>query len=150
MMQAFFKSKFLFDFQANQVWIETIDKQNLTSDPAIRKLMCHILNVHHVWVSRLNGREAISGDWDDLPYYAWQQLNEENYRQTNEFVEHQPVDKLIHYTTSEGVDSSMRADDILYHILQHNIHHRAQINSLIRKVGATPAVFNFIEWKSSM
>lgn len=150
MMQAFFNSKFQFDHQANKVWIETIEKQNLMTDPEIRKMMCHILNVHHVWAARLNGAEAISGDWDDLPFYAWQQLNDENYRQINTFIEHQQVDKLIHYITSEGVESSKQADEILYHILQHNIHHRAQINLLIRKVGAIPAVFNFIEWNNPM
>lgn len=146
-MQGFYLSKFEFDYQANNLWIDTIEQQDLTDNSEIRRQMCHILNVHHLWVSRLNEKNVISDDWDDLPFYAWKKLNQENCAQTQLFVVNKDLGGETDYTDSDGNSQRKSSSDILYHILQHSTHHRAQINALIRKIGAIPAEMNFIAWK---
>lgn len=148
-MQAFFLSKFEFDVQSNNAWIDAIDQQDLSGNVEIRRQMCHILNVHHLWVSRLNGETAISHDWDDLPFYSWKKLNHENCVQTQLFIVNKDIAGETAYVDSEGCSQRKASSDILYHILQHSTHHRAWINSLMRKFGAIPAEMNFIAWKQS-
>lgn len=146
-MQSFFLSKFEFDFQANNAWIDALENADLTDNFEIRRQMCHILNVHHLWVSRLNGEEVISNDWDDLPFYSWKKLNQENCAKTQLFILNKDIAGETEYVTSEGDNSRKESSDILYHILQHSIHHRAQINTLMRNSGAIPVEMNFITWK---
>lgn len=148
-MQGFFLSKFEFDFQSNNLWIDTIEQQDLTGNTEIRRQLCHILNVHHLWISRLNGETVISNDWDDLPFYAWKKLNRENCAQTQLFIANKDIAGETEYTDSEGNPQRKSSQDILYHILQHSIHHRAYINALMRKFGAVPAEMNFIAWKQA-
>lgn len=143
-MQGFFISKFEFDYQANDLWIDTIEQQDLTGHKEIRKQFCHILNVHHIWGSRLNGLLPVSGDWDDLPFYSWKQLNQENAAQAQLFIVNKDIAGEVEYTDSEGGLQRKFSSDILYHILQHSTHHRAQINLLLRKFGAIPAEMNYI------
>lgn len=143
----FFASKFNFDFQVNEKFMEAIEQQDLTFNKEVRSQMCHILNVHHLWVSRLLGLEVVSEDWDDLPFYAWQQLNQENLNQTFEFLENEVLPKNITYIDSDGVTQEKDAANILYHILQHATHHRAVINTTLRKIGAIPVEMNFIQWE---
>lgn len=148
-MQGFFLSKFEFDFQANNHWIDSIEQQNLTDNFEIRRQLCHILNVHHLWISRLNGENVISNDWDDLPFYAWKKLNRENSAQTQLFIINKDIAGETEYTDSEGNLQRKSSGDILYHILQHSTHHRAVINSLIKKFGVIPVEMNFIAWKQA-
>jgi uncharacterized damage-inducible protein DinB len=148
-MQSFFISKFEFDFQANNNWIESIEQQDLTDNLEIRKQICHILNVHHLWISRLNGQVSLSNDWDDLPFYSWKQLNQENSAQTQLFVINKDIAGETEYVDSDGNSQRKISSDILYHILQHSVHHRAVVNSLMKKTGAIPVEFNFIAWKQA-
>lgn len=143
-MQGFFLSLFEFDFQANNHWIASLEQQNLTDNSGIRRQLCHILNVHHLWTSRLNGKAVISNDWDDLPFYAWKKLNRENSAQTQLFIMNKDIAGETEYIDSEGIFQRKSSSDILYHILQHSTHHRAVINTLIRKNGAVPPEMNFI------
>lgn len=146
-MQGFLLSKFEFDYQANELWIDSIEQQDLVDNSEIRRQLCHILNVHHLWVSRLNGQAVISKDWDDLPFYSWKKLNRENSDQTQLFIVNKDIAGETEYVDSECDFQRKSSSDILYHILQHSIHHRAEINVLLRKFGAIPAEMNFIEWK---
>ena len=143
-MESFFLHKFSFDRNANEVWIASLDEQDVTQNLEIRRQMCHILNVHHLWASRLVGTPVLSDDWDDLPFYAWEKLNAENFLLIERFLNNESIEKQIAYKTSDGESCEMPASDILYHILQHSTHHRAVINSLLRQQDLQPVEFNYI------
>ncbi|MBC9813007.1 hypothetical protein H9Y05_11060 [Crocinitomicaceae bacterium CZZ-1] len=147
-MQGFFLSKFEFDYQANERWIDAIEAQDVTDHFEIRRQLCHILNVHHLWISRLNDMPVFSDDWDDLPFHSWRKLNRENCAQTQLFIVNKDIAGETEYTDSEGQEQRKTSSDILYHILQHSVHHRAYINFLLRKIGAIPAEMNFIAWSN--
>lgn len=137
-MIPFFLDKFEFDRYANLRWIAAIEKADLTHHAAIRKLLCHILNVHHIWNSRLYGEPADSGPWDDLPSQFWKKCADDNYRSSVRYIEHESLTAVIDFTSLEGEQFSKPDRDILFHILMHNQHHRAQIAQLMRQAGKEP------------
>ena len=144
-MEAFLLDKFRFDVVANERFIAAIDTADLLLNSEIRAHMCHILNVHHLWINRLLDKPTISEDWDDLPVYAWSKLNQENFQMTEEFIRNENLEGVCNYQTSEGNQMQKGVSSILYHLLQHATHHRAVINMLFRKYNADPVVFNYIE-----
>lgn len=143
-MKDFLEQLLEFDYVANQKWIDAIEEQDLTSFSEIRRQMCHIINVNHLWVNRLHEKVAISEDWDDLPFYSWRKLTEENFQLTMDFLENESLDKIVNYTTSEGEDQQKHAKTILYHMVQHATHHRAIINKLLSINQFNPIELNFI------
>lgn len=142
-MNIFFLSKFEFDFYVNKLFIHEIEQQDLIDNPEIRRQLCHILNFHHIWISRLIEKETISEDWDDLPYFSWQKLNEDNFLQNKAFILNEDLNLERDYINSDGEMKGKQVSDILFHILQHSNYHRAQINILIKKFGAIPVSMNF-------
>ena len=146
-MKSFFQDKFEYDFICNRKWSEVlIENENLINDFIIRS-MSHIINVHHIWISRVDETEPESHSWDKLPMDYWISLSQENYNRTIEFLEHLELTQKVDYHSEEGVELSKEVVDILYHILNHNNYHRAQISLEMRKLGIQPPSFNFITFR---
>lgn len=132
-MIEFFKEKFEYDLHANRTWINQIEVEDLSQDASIRKLISHVLNVHHIWIGRLIQKPIDSADWDILPSSHW-----EHFAQNNFFV---TIDFLDQLQTLD--DNQLK---ILYHILNHSNYHRGQISLLIKQAGKTSPNANFISF----
>lgn len=132
-MIEFFKEKFEYDLHANRTWIQRIEAEDLTQNGEIRKLISHILNVHYIWIARLSGKTIDSADWDILPSSHWEHFAQNNFFETNDFL-----DQLI------ALDDEQIK--ILYHILNHSNYHRGQISLLIKQAGKTAPNANFISF----
>lgn len=145
-MKEFFIDKFEYDFRSNQKWLDVLTKNEDELSDYIRKSMSHIINVHHIWISRILEVKAESHSWDILPVRFWDQLMHDNLRKTIEYLEHIELTEKVNYHSEEGVQLSKSAIDILYHILNHSNYHRAQIAMELRILGITPPVFNFITY----
>jgi len=143
-MKEFFIDKFEYDFRSNQKWVDVLAKHEDELTDFIRKSMSHIINVHHIWISRILEKNAESHTWDVLPIDYWDQLMHDNLRQTIEYLEHVDSTEKVDYHSEEGVKLSKSSIDILYHILNHSNYHRAQIAMELRKLSITPPSFNFI------
>lgn len=109
--------------------------------------MSHIINVHHIWHSRLMTTKAESELWDELPISYFEKLNEANYRGTINFLEQNELNQKIHYHSSEGVKLEKETIDILYHILNHSTYHRAQIVMDLKQNNLKHPSFNFISYR---
>jgi uncharacterized damage-inducible protein DinB len=145
-MKEFFIDKFEYDFRSNQKWIDVLMKHEDELSDYVLKSMSHIINVHHIWISRILEKKAESHTWDILPIDYWDQLMHDNLRQTIEYLEHVDSSEKVDYHSEEGVKFSKSSIDILYHILNHSNYHRAQIAVELRKLGITPPSFNFIAY----
>lgn len=143
MLHLFFADKFEFDFRSNLRWCEVMEQQEDQLNPYIVRSFSHILNVHHIWICRLTGRSVESHSFDILPMNYWEQLARQNYLQTIEFLNHPESPETVDYKSEEGVAMTKDAMDILYHILNHSAHHRAQISRELRLLGIEPPAFNF-------
>ena len=145
-MKDFFIDKFEYDFRSNQKWAEVLMKHEDDLSDFIRKSMSHIINVHHIWISRIVDQKAESHSWDVLPVRYWDRLMHDNLQQTINYLEHVDQSEKINYHSEEGVQLSKSSIDILYHILNHSNYHRAQIAMELRKLGIPPPNFNFIAY----
>jgi uncharacterized damage-inducible protein DinB len=145
-MKDFFLDKFEYDFFASKNWIKVIESQEDFVSEFVIRSMSHILNLHHIWNRRLLDKQVESELWDIFPIHFLQKLQEENYRETIEYLEKLELTEKIKYHSSEGVALEKRAIDVLYHILNHSNYHRAQIALDLKQTNLKTPDFNFISY----
>jgi uncharacterized damage-inducible protein DinB len=145
-MKDFFLDKFEYDFFASKNWIKVIESQEDFVSEFVIRSMSHILNLHHIWNRRLLDKQVESELWDVFPIHFLQKLQEENYRETIEYLEKLELTEKIKYHSSEGVALEKRAIDVLYHILNHSNYHRAQIALDLKQNNLKTPDFNFISY----
>ena len=145
-MKDFFLDKFEYDFFATKNWIKVIKSQEDSVSEFVIRSMSHILNVHHIWNRRLLNKQIESELWDVFPIHFLQKLEEENYRETIEYLEKLELTEKIEYHSSEGVVFEKSTIDVLYHILNHSNYHRAQIALDLKQNNLKTPDFNFISY----
>jgi uncharacterized damage-inducible protein DinB len=146
--QAFFKEKFEYDLHSNLGWLKFLEENECDLNPdnlkELSKWMSHIINVHHIWNSRLTQKKSESEDWDLLPLSYFERFLFENYNETIQILEQQVLDQKIDYHDSEGVPMEKETMDILYHLLNHSNYHRAQMAIKSKEWGFKIPSTNFI------
>ena len=143
-MKNFFVDKFDYDLQTNKRWIENVIQQESHVNEFIIKSISHILNVHHIWNSRLLGTLPESGLWDKLPLDFALQFATQNRNVTVSYLEYWDYQTKVDFHDEEGALMSRDTIDILYHILNHSNYHRGQISLELRNIGLKVPSFNFI------
>jgi uncharacterized damage-inducible protein DinB len=79
---------------------------------------------------------------------AWGDLHYQNQRDSFEIITNaDPFDKRITYETTEGRTFSNTLQDILFHVINHSTHHRAQIAADFRANGLEPLALDYIFYK---
>jgi uncharacterized damage-inducible protein DinB len=147
-MKEFLLDKFEYDFHATKAWIECITKQEDDVSQFVRKSISHIINVHHIWNSRLTDQKPESDLWDVLPVDFLLSLHQQNYRETIDYIEKIELGEKVNYHSSEGVRYAKIDLDILYHILSHSNYHRAQIVMDLKQNGLEFPSLNFIAYRT--
>ncbi len=132
-MKVFFQEKFEQEFQILRKLIEHIEDQEDEISEFTQRSISHIINVHHIWNARLKGSKAESDLWDVFPIRHMQKLNQFNFTETFDYLEKIELGERINYHSSEGIGLSGKDIDILFHILQHSVYHRAQIIADMKK-----------------
>ena len=111
-------------------------------------LFNHILNAHHIWNSRIIGNMPHYQVWDSHEVSAWEEIHYENQRNSFEIITNAgSLDKRINYENSKGGTYSSNLQDILFHIINHSTHHRAQIAMDFRVNGLEPLTTDYIKYK---
>ncbi|MBI1838532.1 MAG: hypothetical protein HYR91_14810 [Flavobacteriia bacterium] len=146
-MKEFFINKFEYDYYSNKMWCENMLQQEDLLNEYVLNSMSHILNVHHIWNSRLIQKKAESEVWDKLPLSYFEKLHLNNYQTTIDYLEHHELTEKVNYHDSEGVLLKKNNCDILYHILNHSNYHREQISLAMRQLGLLVSSSNFILFK---
>ena len=122
------------------------EKLHLTSERSV-KLFSHILNAHHIWISRIEGIKPKFDVWSVHHVADFASINQENYNTTLLLLDHADYSKVIRYTTSTGKAFTNSIGDILFHIVNHSTHHRGQIASDFRESGIEPLNTDYILYK---
>lgn len=111
-------------------------------------LFSHILNAHHLWNCRIEGVKPEYGVWDRHGLDHWEEIHEDNQRYTFSVLSNlDNFSKPVSYETTEGKSYTNTVQDILYHIVNHSTHHRAQIAVDLRNQGITPLELDYIKFK---
>jgi uncharacterized damage-inducible protein DinB len=146
-MKEFFLDKFEYDYFATKSWIRCIEEQEDKVSPFVLKSISHIINAHHIWVCRLLNKKPESEVWDILPVPYLGRLHEHNYQETINFLEKYELNEKVNYHSAEGVKMTKNISDVLYHVLNHNNYHRAQIVMDLKQHELKYPSYNFITYR---
>lgn len=148
-MKAYFQQLFDYNFYCNKKLIETCS--GLKEVPGrTADLFSHILNAHHIWNARITGSEPRFGVWEQQEIANWEELHYENQRASFEIITNadpMKMDRRVEYETSDGRAFSNTLQDILFHIINHSTHHRAQIATEFRANKLEPLALDYIFYK---
>ena len=111
------------------------------------KLLSHVLNAQIAWLSRLQGKAISIGVWDQYEKEALERFLEENNKEWQAYLaglDEENLKKGITYRTFKGEEFTNTIEDILYQVLNHATHHRAQISTLLRQQDITPPPTDYI------
>lgn len=143
----FFKELFQYHYLFNKKFFQVFDQYKDKNLQDGIKLMCHILNAHHIWNHRILHTIPQRGVWDVYEPAVFTAINNDNHEQTLSILSNQPFNSLLTYTNSKGQAFSNTVQDILFHVINHTTYHKAQIATLFRSNGIEPLVMDYIVYK---
>lgn len=106
-------------------------------------LINHTLNAHQIWNGRILN-EGTSGVWEIHPFEDLEEINESNFLNSLKILESSDLSQIIRYRNSKGDLFENKAEDILFHIINHSTYHRGQIALLFRESGVEPLISDYI------
>ena len=147
-MKEYLIKTFQYNDFANKKQIEKIGQ---LSDPGeCVKLMSHLINSMYKWLARVNhvpGAKDMSW-WD--PQYNYEELESkwsDSVTKWIAFIETKSDAELHEYVRFIGFDGGeweARYEDIALQLNYHSIHHRAQMQKIIRSQGLEPDFLDYI------
>lgn len=117
------------------------------------KLFSHVLGAEERWLSRMEARDPQLEVWPELDAHACARQAAENAAKLRQFVQNLPeggLERVVHYTVSNGTSFATRVDDILIHMCLHGAYHRGQVALLLRRNGNVPIPTDYIVYDREM
>lgn len=146
-MKSFFKELFDYNHHFNQkLSAAYLENAHLTSEKSVQ-LFSHILNAHHIWLSRINGKVNQYSVWEMHSIEIMKAIDQENYKETTTALDRVDLGKLTQYQNSKGQIFENKIGDIFYHIINHSTYHRGQIASDFRQNDIEPLNTDYIFYK---
>jgi len=146
-MVAFFKELFEYSNHYNQkLYSALLEHERKLPEKSI-KLYSHILNAHHIWNHRIELKKPLYGVWDLQPLENCKDLDNDNYQNTLRILGQYDLNQIVQYTTSKGEPFENSIRDLLFHVINHSTHHRAQIATEFKQAGIEPLVTDYIYYK---
>jgi uncharacterized damage-inducible protein DinB len=146
-MKVFFNHLFDYNFYCNKKLIEECSKLNDVSEKS-SELFSHILNGHQLWNSRILSKSSEYAFWQIHPISTWGDIHYENQRNSFEIVTNtNDFEKRIDYENTEGRLFTNTVQEMLFQIINHSTHHRAQIAMDFRANGLEPINMDYAFYK---
>lgn len=146
-MKIFLNQLLDYNFYCNKELINTFKNLEKVPDKSIA-LFNHLLNAHNIWNCRILGKEPDYEVWQEHPIKDWEDIHYENQRNTFEIITNaDDFEDRIDYENSEGRLFTNTLQDILFHIINHSTHHRAQIAMDMRMNDLEPKALDYIFYK---
>ncbi len=146
------KNLYHYNYEINERFIRLIEEHSASLPKRVHSLMSHILNAHSIWLARLQAGESTVGVWEEQTYDSLSPINALNYELTLLFLEgtEQDLNYIVAYRNSKGDAFESSVGDILWHILNHSTHHRAQIADELRRIAIAPPVSDYIFFRREL
>ncbi|MDD5360964.1 MAG: DinB family protein [Ignavibacteria bacterium] len=141
-----YKRLFDYDFWANTRVLEVIEKNN-HGNTKVELLFSHILNSQQVWLHRINSKSHSIDPWEIIePAYFRDYMNNVHtgWKYYLSGLKPKGLNVVISYENTSGDKFKNKLYDIMSHVLNHSTYHRAQISSIIKSSGYTPAITDYI------
>jgi len=146
-MKTFFKELLEYSHHYNQRLVQLfLSHQDAISDRSLQ-LMNHLVNAQHIWNCRIMETEPKMGVWHLHPLDDLAKVDTENFALAVNIVEQRNLETVIAYINTKGDHYSHSIRDILFHVINHSTHHRAQISSDLKINKVDPIPMDFIFYK---
>jgi len=150
-MKNYLIDTFKYNDAANKKLLEKFSLLNEMEESV--KLFSHLINCQYKWMARITQNPmARDMSWWE-PLYDFGKLNEEWTKSLNlwiSYITERTDEELSTEITFIGFDDAIWAatpQDIALQLNYHSIHHRAQIQTLIRQQGIEPDFVDYIGTK---
>ncbi|HMQ07329.1 MAG TPA: DinB family protein [Saprospiraceae bacterium] len=139
---------FMFNDKVNRKVLEKMKK--LPDQKEAIRLFSHLINSQNKWHARIMGDpDSQNLDWW-VPVHPLDELEskwQESLERWLHFLADKTEEELVKEVTFIGYDGGVWAAttaDIALQLNYHSIHHRAQIQSIIRQQGLVPGFVDYI------
>lgn len=139
---------FQFNDQANKRLLEKV--RAIPDKKQAIKFLSHLINCQYKWMARIQqDPEVDKMDWWD-PVYDLEEIESQWRKSLSiwiDYINASTDETLLNEVTFPGYDGTMFAatpKDIALQLNYHSIHHRAQIQTLIRQQGVEPDFLDYI------
>jgi len=147
-MKDYLLSTFKWNDRANKQILKKI--QELADKTEAVRFFCHLINSQYKWMARIQqDPNSPKMSWWD-PLYPLEELENEWNRSIKLWLDYlsNKTDAELHqevqFTGYDGGRWAATPKDIALQLNYHSIHHRAQIQTLIRKQGHEPDFIDYI------
>jgi len=131
-----------YDNWANKLILSQLSSLNL---PSADLLLSHIINAQLIWLSRILPHLNLKVDFQKV-WKLDEILNilEENTALFNTIITSESLERNVLYSNSKGEEFSTKLEHLVFHVIIHGQHHRAQIAKIIRDSGGIPLPTDYI------
>ena len=150
-MKQYLIDTFQYNDYANKLALNKI-KELPEKDECIR-FFSHLINSMNKWLARINQTPGYAElDWW-LPVYELDQLDAKWEECLKGWIDYlvakidEELDREVHFIGYDGTMFAAKISDIALQLNYHSIHHRAQIQYLIRQQGIEPDFVDYIGTK---
>jgi uncharacterized damage-inducible protein DinB len=147
-MKMYLLQTFRFNSVSNKKLLNKIDL--LPQKQEAVKLFSHLINSQYKWMARIQqDPDAPQMSWWD-PVYPFEKLEQEWEKSLllwTEYIQMKTEDELrtdVEFTGFDGARWAVTPLDIALQLNYHSIHHRAQIQTIIRQQGLEPDFVDYI------
>jgi uncharacterized damage-inducible protein DinB len=118
---------------------------------SVRDTLAHILAGEWIWLERWHGRfPAALLNAQDFPNVQslvsrWE-IVQQDYERFIAALTPQRLEQDLSYLNREGQRFSYPQWQQIVHVVNHSTYHRGQITTLLRQLGAEPAVTDFLAY----
>ena len=139
---------------ANERTLASIPGDTDSSDRRLQ-LFGHIVGGLRLWLLRMQHVPFDSPRYQAMKErvfpqsITWEQCKSEldsinsSYEEFITAFDLRKLEEIVHYHNLAGVPQQASMDEMIYHIVNHSTYHRAQIASLVRAAGVTPAMTDY-------
>ncbi|MCI5057675.1 MAG: damage-inducible protein DinB [Flavobacteriales bacterium] len=146
-MKNFFEELFEYNHDTNIKLINALNEVSPKLNEKIVKLFSHILNAHHIWVSRIENISPEYSVFELQPVLEFRNINTRNHLKTLEILDQRDLMESIAYQNTKGISFESSVQDILFHLINHSNYHRAQIATEMVNLDLKPILSDYIFYK---
>ncbi|WP_449536564.1 DinB family protein [Ferdinandcohnia sp. Marseille-Q9671] len=128
-----------------EISIEELVKQRKGGVGSILETLFHIIDVEYSWIRGIQGKEDVVVQFATYNTLEKIKILSDTFRDEVEEFLKTGLDEFDGRTVSVPWDEeTYTADEILHHIIIHEIHHIGQLSVWARELGRSPVSSNFI------
>lgn len=139
----------LFDYNMacnDTIFLLLIEHEDKFSERVV-PLVNHIVNLHHLWNNRIESLEVPNGVWEIHKFKELLRINHNNHERSRNLMINYSPEQEVFYVSHQGIKYKNTVQDILFHIINHSTHHRAQLVVEMKKSGIDPPTLDYIFYK---